>query len=316
MAEVIGTKQRSIDVETNGQRLIYRMQREYLVYDESGSATENDILLAVDVPRVNTIENDAGVPALMICKGKSAKIWENNKKYWTVTADFDNEPQDTEQDTGGDESGSQDPTTWFAIVDFTFETFELAKPNVVNFAKRPYASVPSVTELIPVLKFTQYLPQQLSIYDLITDYHNVTNSTDFLNAPPYYWLLTIADAKFGTTNGFKCWKVDFELRFKATRLPPNSSVYWIGPTTGIAFSESPNIISGEEFYPGWCLYLPQVDTMDINKQAFADLKENNGEFGKLDTDGTFLTDQTVAPYIIQEDLYRIRDFSFLRIKQN
>lgn len=311
MATLVGQKKgKNVEVTTDGQRLIYSASREYLVYDASGSEGEGTLLLTGGLPSINVFYSFDGVPVPLICRSKKAQQWETNNKYWTISADFNNEPLSNEQQTGGNEQDPQDPTTWYAIVNFDFETYEQPYPYLVNFAKRPYSSVPTIEALMPVLKFTQYMSPSLTIYDLISDYHEVLNDGIFLNAKLGYWKLSIADADYGVTNGYECWKVDFELRFKKAKYL-DSVRSSVGGSTITPDTDT----DGSDMYPGWFLYIPQLDTLDINKTPFADVKENNGDIGKLAIDGTFATDQTAEPIIAQHGLYQQKNFSFIRIRQ-
>jgi len=68
-------------------------------------------------------------------------------------------------------------------------------------------------------------------------------------------------------------------------------------------------------YPGWDLYIPQVDTLDKNGRPFSDIFENSGEAGKLGTDGLFLSDQENEPLVVQRyRVFRSIDFSFIRLR--
>ena len=311
MTTLVGQKKgKNIEVSTDGKRLAYSGSREYLVYDQSGNAGEGDVLVTAGLPSVNLLYNFDGVPLALTCKKKSAQQWETNNKYWTVSADFDNEPQSDEQQTGGNETDTQDPTAWYAIIKFDFETFDEVQPWWTNYAKRPYQSALSVTNLIPVIKFTQYLGPQLSVYDLIQKYHNVVNESKFLNGDARFWKLTIADAEYGVTNGYQCWKVDFELRYKKSRIP--SFIYDDDGIRIISYTDEDQAI----MYPGWDAYVPQVDTVDINKTPFEDFKKNSGDLGKLNVDGVFLTNQD-APVVIRRHLLLPEtNFNFIRIRQN
>lgn len=310
MATLVGQKKgKNVQVTTDGQRLIYSASREYLVYDASGTEGEGTLLLTGGLPSINVFYSFDGVPVPLICRSKKAQQWEDNNKYWTVSAEFNNEPLSNEQQTGGNEQDPQDPTTWYAIVNFDFETYEQPYPYLVNYAKRPYSSVPTVEALMPVLKFTQYMPPSLTIYDLISNYHEVINDGVFLNAELGYWKLSISDADYGVTNGYECWKVDFELRFKKAKYLTN-----VKDTAGSDISPDTDT-NGESMYPGWFLFVPQLDTLDINKTPFADVKQNNGDIGKLDTNGTFFTDQTVDMITVRHGLYDRKNFSFIRIRQ-
>jgi len=319
MPVLVGQKRgKKIDVSTSKQGLIYSLEKEFYVYDDSGSANEGQILLTNGIPLVNTIETDAGVPAIMVCRKKSAEQWESNKRYWTVSCSFDNNPSSDQQDTGGNETDNQDPTTWYAIVNFDFQSFESAMVFMQNFAKRPYATPIMEEQLIPTLVFTQYMPPSLSIYDLITSYHDVVNDSQFLNAPGGYWLLTIEDASFGITNGYRCWKVDFRLSFKISP--------W-GSTLGNVYDSAGNLLTSDNFiqipglngvslpcFPGWYTYVPQVDTIDINKTPFTDAVKNRGDFGKLQADGTFNPNQDENVIYKQHSNRYHQDFSFIRIR--
>jgi hypothetical protein len=314
MATLLGQKKgKNIQVSTDGQRLIYSASREYLVYDQSGGAGEGDVLITAGLPAVNLFYNFDGVPLALTCKKKSAQQWENNNKYWTVSAEFDNEPQSNEEGTGGNEGDSQDPTTWFSIVRFDFETYEETLSYLKNFAKRPYSPPFTVSRLIPVIKFTQYMPGTLTIYELINDYHEIVNRERFLNGLPGYWKLSIADAEFGITNGYECWRVDFELRYK--KLTELLIFGQVVDRNGDLVS-SDDDTDGGPMYPGWLAYIPQLDTIDINGNPFQDTKNNTGDIGKLDTDGTFLADQTDAGFIRQQGIYNVKSFNFIRIRQN
>jgi len=251
------------------------------------------------------------VPAQLVCKSKSAQQWENNNKYWTVTAEFDNEPQNTESDTGGNEGDTGDPTAWFAIAKFDFETIDVPMIGEVNFAKRPYSPPITYKKLIPVLKFTQYLPPDVTIYDLIISYHDVVNNNTFLGGRSRSWLLTVAGAEFGVTNGYECWKVNFELRYLRLRVHDSNATY-----AKVYDADGNDVTTSSGIYPGWDLYIPQIDTVDKNRRPFSDIFENSGEAGKLGTDGLFLSDQDAEPLVIKRhQIPDAEDFSFIRIRQ-
>jgi hypothetical protein len=307
MATLVGQKKgKQIEVSTDGQRLIYKAPREYLVYDDTGTAGEGDILLTAGLPSVNLAYVFDGVPAQLVCKSKSAQQWENNNKYWTVTAEFDNEPQNTESDTGGNETDPGDPTTWYSIIKFDFDKTEEILFSAVNFALRPYSSPLTAEKLIPVIKFTQYLPPDITIFDLANNYHDVLNNAQFLNAPAGYWCLTIADAEYGVTNGFTCWKVDFELRYKRLYFEDIVRVF---------DGDGTEITDPLSLYAGWHMYIPQIDTIDINETPYSDIKENSGEAGKIDENGVFFTDQTDNLILKKHEIRQSVDFSFIRIRQ-
>jgi hypothetical protein len=310
MATLVGQKKgKKIDVSTDGQRLVYKATREYLVYDSTGVDGEGDILSTSGLPSVNLAYTFDGAPVQLVCKSKSAQQWEDNNRYWTVTAEYDNEPQNTEQNTGGNEGDSGDPTTWYAIVRVDFESYEETLWNEINFAKRPYATPLTVNKAIPVLKFTQYMPPDETIGSLLA-YHDVVNTSRFLlRGDKGDWLLTISAAEFGVTNGYECWKVSFELRFKRTRIPGSILVY---DEDG---NDITNVTGAFGYYEGWQAYIPQMETIDINKRPFTDIFENSGDTGKIDTDGLFLSDQD-EPFIVKQHIIRDAiDFSFLRIRQ-
>lgn len=314
MATLVGQKKgKNIEVATDGQRLIYSATRDYLVYDQSGTEGEGDILLTAGLPSVNLFYNFDGVPLALTCKKKSAQQWETNNKYWTVSADFDNEPQNNEEGTGGNEGESQDPTTWFSIVKFDFETYEEVHDGLTNLANRPYNPPVTRTKLLPVIKFTQYMPSTLSIYELIKDYHEIINKERFLNAPPNYWKLSIAGAQFGVTNGFPCWKVDFELRYKQIMFFDSDFLFAIDGAKKLV--DRDDLADGTTGYPGWFAYIPQMDTIDIFKRPFTDALGNTGDFGKLDTNGEFLINQQDIGYTRQHGIYPIKSFNFIRIRQ-
>ena len=313
MATLVGQKKgKQIEVSTDGQRLIYNASREYLVYDDTGTAGEGDILLTAGLPSVNLAYVFDGVPAQLVCKSKSAQQWENNNKYWTVTAEYDNEPQNTESDTGGNETDPGDPTTWYSIVKFDFETYERALNGLTAFNNRPYATPITLADIMPVVKFTQYMPPDITVYDLIEGFHNRTNSNDFLGAPPTYWLLTIEGAEFGVTNGYKCWKVDFKLSYRSFEYEAGE-VYDVDKDY-----KSPDLVQTQYTsrltYPGWYVYIPQIDTIDIDGTPFQDSFQNQGEAGKLDEDGKFKADQTDTVTYKQHPIYYAKDFSFIRIR--
>jgi hypothetical protein len=141
-------------------------------------------------------------------------------------------------------------------------------------------------------------------------YHDVVNTSRFLlRGDKGDWLLTISAAEFGVTNGYECWKVSFELRFKRTRIPGSILVY---DEDG---NDITNVTGAFGYYEGWQAYIPQMETIDVNKRPFTDIFENSGDTGKIDTDGLFLSDQD-EPFIVKQHIIRDAiDFSFLRIRQ-
>jgi len=299
MTTLIGQKKgRQIEVTTDGERLIYNATREYIVYDQTGTAGEGDILGTSGIPLVNAFYFFDGIPAPLLCKSKSAEQFENNNKYWTVSADFNNEPQDNQSDTGGNEQDSGNPLTWYSIVNFDFETYE-SPINAVNFAGRPYSPPITIKRKIPVIKFTQYMQADLTIYDLIKDYDNVLNLNEFLGGFPGTWLLNIAGASFGVTNGVRCWKVNFELRW-APRSEFNVAEQ----------GEAPSV----RFVSYWDVIVPQLDTVDIRSTPFSFLFENRGDVGKLDSDGDFFINAEDPVIYKQETSTKRVDFSFIRIR--
>jgi len=306
MATVLGQKKgKKIDVSTNGERLVYSATREYIVYDQTGVAGEGDVLSAPGLPSVNVLFQFDGVPVLLLCKSKSAQQFENNNKYWTVSAEFDNEPvQNNEEGSGQGENDSADPTTWFAIAKIDFENREVPYGWYRNFAKRPYANTIVISSQKAVIKWTQYMPSSLSVGDLERDYTDVVNLNSFLNYRPRRLKLNIASAEFGQTNGFQCWKVNFELRHALIAVDDDVKV----------FSED-GVEIADRGFSGWDLLIPQMDTIDINKRPFTDLFENSGDTGKIDENGEFLADQSL-PFIMkrQQPLSAV-DFSWIQIRQ-
>ena len=252
MTTLLGQKKgRQIDVRTDGERLLYNATREYIVYDQTGTAGEGDILGTSGIPLVNAFYFFDGIPAPLLCK---------SNKYWTVSADFDNEPLDNQSDTGGNEQDSGNPLSWYSIVNFDFETYE-SPINALNFAGRPYSPPITVKKKIIVIKFTQYMQADLTIYDLINDYDNVLNLNEFLGGFPGTWLLNIAGASFGVTNGVRCWKVNFELRW-AERSQFN-----------VAEKDEDPIV---QFISYWDVIVPQLDTVNILSVPFSFMFENSG----------------------------------------
>lgn len=311
MAVLVGRKKgKQIEIRSDGSKLIYRVPMEFLVYDSSGTESEASILRTAGLPLVNSIYPIDGITAQMVCKSKTAQQWDNNNKYWNVSCEIDNEPLNDEKDTGNNENDAPDPTTWYAIVKFDFESYDEAlyadvsnKP-FFNFAKRPYSNANTVSKKIPIIKFTQYMSPDLTIYGLVNDYHNIVNNQQFLGGSRGNWLLTLADAEFGITNGYRCWKCDFELRWRKGFTLDNMYTYDVNTKTFTTIERA----------PGWSLVVPQYDSIDINKKPFGDERENITT-GKLKNDGTFLTDQNAEPYYAVYEIYEAASFNWIRIRQ-
>jgi hypothetical protein len=310
MATLVGQKKgKKIDVSTDGQRLVYKATREYLVYDSSGTEGEGTVLTTAGLPSVNLAYSFDGLSLPLICKNKSAQQWEDNNRYWTVTAEYDNQPQQTQADTGGQEGDASDPTTWYAIANISFETYEEARPQEKNLAGRPYENPLVVTRLIPVLRFRHYISSSKTLYELIDEYNDVVNEDDFLKSGILRsWLLTIANAQFGVTNGVECWAVDFELRYRVIRI---ENEVWLEDSDG----NLSDVTDAGKVYGGWDSYIPQYDLTDKDDNPFLDNKSNVGVAGKLDVTGSFLGDQT-QPFLVKIHPYRKeRDFSFIKLRQ-
>jgi len=311
MATLLGQKKgKKIDVATDGERLVYSATREYIVYDATGTEGEGSILTSAGIPFINTLHSFAGVPALLMCKSKTAQQFENNNKYWTVSASFDNQPSNPEEGSGqneNDPNSSGDPTTWYSLYKFSFTSYEDVLWHEANFAGRPYASPLTVNRLIPCIKFTQYLPPTVTLYDIASNFHEHVNDAEFLGAIARSWLLEVNDAEFGVTNGFPCWKVSFDLKWKITVISSDYEVYT---------DNQDEVTAANNEYPGWDLYVPQFDTIDKDDAPFVDKFENAGDIGKLGLNGLFFTNQT-NPFLIKLHTPRkARSFNFIRLRQN
>lgn len=306
MATLVGQKKgKKIDVSTNGERLIYSATREYIVYDQSGVDGEGDILGTPGVPLVNQLYQFDGVPLPLLCKSKSAQQFENNNRYWTISAEFDNEPVENNEDGSGQgENDSADPTTWFAIARIDFEKRERVFTWFENFAKRPYSPPLSRGFDKPVIKWTQYLPSSITLKQLSDDYTDVVNLNAFLGERPRRWLLNISGAEYGTTNGFECWKCNFELRRGAIVVDDGIKVY-----------DEAGLEIQDRVFSEWDFLIPQMDTIDKFGNPFTDVKENSGDIGKLDVTGGFLADQEDSFILQRQQVVHAVDFSWIRIRQ-
>lgn len=268
---------------TQEGQLVFTRSFEFSIMADSATQSLAEILTTPGLPVVNqTIFSDSGI--LLFAKSKSAQQSTINRLVWTVTVEFDNEPA-KDENNGGEQQQLSDPTTWIPVAEIDAENYDeyavtdIAGAALVNSAKQSF-DTPILRPLtIGILKFTQYEADTQNAYDIL-DRNNVVNGSTFLTKSAKTWLLNVEKATLGFKNGRRCWKIDYQLKYKPTN--------W----------QDKRLNVGEYYLNG------------ADKVYFRDNKKNPISLGNLTTTagdgGTTVT-------TLSFDIYATNSFSFLRI---
>lgn len=308
-----GTRNAEITSETDS--IGYATTVIYTVFDDSGTASEADILTTSGLPITNDPFNLPGVPYRVACKSKKCEQWERNKKYWTVTCDIVNYEFPV-WIPGTGEGGSVDPESWEPMVKLSFEqideviTQDVNGNAIVNTAKRKYAAPITIQKLVPVWKFTQYESQTLSLGEITSRHGKVNNEIAFRNRLVYQvdtLLLLVDGADIVYKNGQKYWKIDYCIKYKSR---PVKNCLLLDPVLNKAIDDPATI------EVGWQLPLMQIDYLDVFGKPLRDKNKMEIE-DYLDKNGLQLYDRTAnesgEPLFLKHEIYDRIDFNFLRI---
>lgn len=308
MAELIGQKRgKTAQMQYSDGMIIYRTSLIYIVYDSSGTQSEASIVQESFLPKIAEPFDLPDVPYKVACRNKRGDQWPLNKKYWTITCECDNETKTPSQL----ESDGNDPTQWVSKVNLDYETDEepivtdLHGQPVVNRLYRRYDTQPVRKRLIPVVKFYQYEPSQLRLVEILSRSESV-NQSPWLGGAKGTWLLTVADCDLYNINGFQCWKVYYEARYRYRKMTDGLLIY-LDPNTGSW------TLATDGLYH-WQPTVLQADYIDINNDPCVDDKGNNIR-GTLDANGLQVT-SSAMPAFARHDIYPEIDFSFLRVNQD
>lgn len=319
MPEIVGQRRtKNAELSSEDGKISFSTTLNYIVYDESGEASEAQILTTAGLPITNEPFSIPDVPYQTACKSKKCEQWEGNKKYWDVSCEIVN----TEISVwipgtgggggsgGGGEGDPDDPETWTPQITLNFEQEDevLLTDNyglaIVNTANRRYQSPLVRKRLIPVWKFTQYESASITI-DAIMERHETVNKDLYKGRPPGTWMLLVDGCDTGIRNGRRLWKISYCLKYR-------SRVH-----KKVCYRNFDGTIEGPlEAQTGWQPVLMQIDSHNKKLEPLLDKKLNYTE-DFLNKDGLQLynraNDETGDPIFLLHSIYEAISFDFLRI---
>lgn len=220
--------------------IVYRVESDVVTFDSTY------ILATGGLPIVRSSFITLANGLLCVCKSKKADQDKDNRKIWLVKCDFDTEAYKKSEEDGSEETQTSDPTNWTPIATLGFEEFteytskDLDDNPYQNSAGEPFASGLPVKRYITVWNFTQYEPASVT-YTTITDRNGKSNSASFKGYPAKTWLCLIRNAELGRKNGYEAWKIDYTLKYKASKWIHNvldiGTFYLNGSSEKITFKD-------------------------------------------------------------------------------
>jgi hypothetical protein len=137
---------------------------------------------------------------------------------WHVVVTTSTEVED-DQNNNNQNNQSSDPTTWTPIAKVNFEPYdEVLKEDTagkkwVNSAKKPFETGLIRQRRIAVVGFSQFEPISTTL-DQIMDRCDTVNSTTYKGKDAKKLLLSVENASVMTYGGFRCWRIDYQCKYK------------------------------------------------------------------------------------------------------
>lgn len=206
------------------------------------------------------------------------------------------EDQQSKNERGG--STSSNPIDWIPIASVKFEPYEeVLRKDIngkrwVNSAKKPFETGLSIQRRVAMVQFSQFEPLSTTLDDLMNRSDTV-NSIVYKGKAIKTLRLNVENATVGTYSGFRCWRVDYSMRYKADN--------WIIKQLDVGWGY---ITDGNIPYADG-LYI-RFETDDAEPESF--LGSLNGTGGKMPDQNTD------EPEILEFEAYEAIDFNdFLKV---
>ena len=329
MPTIVGQKKgKKVKYQGGNGEFTVSIPLSFIVYDETGTARESDILSTVGLPQLNKTWVIDGINSTLVCRSKEAEQWDSNNKYWTINCELVTADMPALPGGGGgggtEETDSPDPKDWVPIINLEYESIErpiytdIFGNPILNLARRSYSSPKTRKVLVPCISFTQYEDPNQKLIDILQRNESI-NLSDFLGGFVGTWLLTVDDCDLGYKNGYLSWKVDYKIRYLTFNVSQIVNYLYTYDRTGqTILASQAGILSYDGYISGWHDVLPQEDYVDIEGRPVVDLNGNQ-IYGKLDTSGIRVagTDQGTAQtiYVVHQEFPYLEFNGFLRINQ-
>ncbi len=229
--EIVGTKG-SMDA-----RLRREYVRVYRVQTDDTNDGPKTVRLAAKIPRIGQLyatpnETDLG----SWCKKLDPVRDDANPYFWTVTAEYDSETEDPEEQ-------KENPLERPPVLRWSFATerkalqVDVDGKKLCNSAGQLFDPPIETDEMIVVLAVTRNVAE-FNVAQAIA-YENAINSDAFMGVDPYVAKLKGIAAERAFENGVRHWKVGYEIHFRRDgwRLQVLDAGtmqlgYWFDPETG------------------------------------------------------------------------------------
>lgn len=203
--------------ENSEGKLVFETTLVYRVKADAITADSSNILLTPGLPQVNFSTISQGL-LIAVCKSKSAKQDKKNRLYWEVTCRFDTRPRKSSEEDQSEEEQAGDPTGWTPRVTLEYEeeyeyfATDITGKAFANSAGTSFAEGFQTPYDIMVWNFTQYEPPSVT-EETLTERSGGINKNTWRGYEPQTWICRVRRAELGVTNGFECWKIDYQLKY-------------------------------------------------------------------------------------------------------
>ncbi len=201
--------------------LVREDQYDFTVIADDIYQEKAQILLTPGLPVWGAIYIDTGLSL----RSQSAARHPDDPLRWNVRCGLSTEVEDSPSrdpdGTGG--TGNPDPTTWRPIGSVRFETYQETithakdlsgnKVPVRNSARDFFTTGAERTRRIACVQFSQFEPITTTLDELMERSDSI-NETEYKGKEEATLLLSIENSTIGTFNGFRCWRVDYTMRYK------------------------------------------------------------------------------------------------------
>lgn len=292
-------------IRLNGNTPEFIETYEYIVDGGVSSETRINVLNTSGLPVVGVSQLASGA----VCTSKTATRDEVNPRYWNIQCEFSS--IDQSQQIGVSES--PDPTTWIPVYQVGYEreqepiTSTVFNEPVLNSAGQKFLTPLTKTRLIPTFKFSQYFPDSIS-ETTVLGYNESMNSQSFRGFEKFSLLLLVLGSERGFFNGYRCRRVDFEIRYKLGFAPNTWKEWDPNGSFGASWSTA-------NYYSGWHEMVLDTGVIYIDSGKRKSALDDDGyriEVG-LDGFGNRVA-YNADPAVLGFRIFQPRDFNaFLRV---
>ena len=192
--------------------LIREESRRYIVVTDNAFVDKLDVLGCPDLPSFGEIVGGMAIKSMNATRSPDSQF------RWMVTIELSSEVDENQKEQNPD-SPSSDPTTWVPIASVVFEPYlETVRRSVdgkliCNSAGETPSTSLEVTKRIACVNFSQFEPITTKLDELM-ERSDTVNSTNYKTRDKGTLLLAIERATIVRINGFRCWRVDYVMKFK------------------------------------------------------------------------------------------------------